>query len=309
MSRWVTRLGLWLTGPVASPDGGLLDRSFAIAQAAEKAGYDSLWVSDSIHALDRPTIGVSQAYDAYSLLGALAPNTRSIRLGAFPSGVADRAPAVLAKIVTGLDVISHGRSVLSLLSSSERDGKDGGRLAEEIQICRAVLDDDLPEFSGRHYQIHGAINRPRPVQREGVPVVVVIESGDGEWSPVRSEGLRIAARYADAVVVGGDADVLSEVSNVVKSATRDHGGQARSNSIKVIWAGELAPDHGATLDGSPTLTAALAAQQLRDRLRAGADGCIVCLNGLDPIETIAQMGPAISEVPGGASAKSRSQAP
>jgi alkanesulfonate monooxygenase SsuD/methylene tetrahydromethanopterin reductase-like flavin-dependent oxidoreductase (luciferase family) len=272
-----------------------------VAQAAEEAGFDSLWVSDSIRPLDRLTIEGSPIYEAYSLLGALATQTRSIRLGALPSGVVGRAPAVLAKIVTGLDVISHGRSILSLFSLP--DAADDDRLAEEIQVCRAVLDDDLPEFSGRHLQINGAVNRPRPMQWEGVPVVVVIESGDDGWSPARSEGLRIAARYADAVVVDGDVEALSEVADVVKSAPHEQDQHSHSRSIEVIWAGELVPDDHAIIDGTPTLPAVVAAQRLKDRLRAGADGCIFRLNSVSPLETIAQVGPALSEVVRGTSDK------
>jgi alkanesulfonate monooxygenase SsuD/methylene tetrahydromethanopterin reductase-like flavin-dependent oxidoreductase (luciferase family) len=272
-----------------------------VAQAAEEAGFDSLWVSDGIRPLDRLTIEGSPIYEAYSLLGALATKTRSVRLGALPSGVVGRAPAVLAKIVTGLDVISHGRSILSLFSPS--DAANGDRLAEEIQICRAVLDDDLPEFSGRHLQINGAVNRPRPMQWEGVPVVVVVESGDVGWSPARSEGLRIAARYADAVVVDGDLEALSEVADVVKSAPHEQDQHSRSRSIEVIWAGELVPDHHATVDGTPTRPSEVVAQQLRERLWAGADGCIIRLNSVSAPETIAQMGPALSEIVRGMSAK------
>lgn len=305
----MTRLGVWLAEPFPSADDHSFAGSFALAQAAEEAGFDSLWVSDNIVRLDRPTIEVSRAHEAYSLLGALATRTRSIRLGAFPSGVAGRAPAVLAKIVTGLDVISHGRAILSVVSSSTSDGGDGDRLTEEIQVCRAILDKGLPEFSGRYYQIQGAMNQPKPLQHSGVPVVVVIESSDNDWHPAQSAGLRIAARYADAVVViGGDAELLGEVADVVKSAPHDQGEHSRSDSIEVIWAGNLVPDHGATVDGGPSaVTAALAAQQLRDRLRAGADGYIVCLNSLDALETIAQVGPALSEVARGMSAKPRSQ--
>ena len=243
------------------------------------------------------------SHEAYSLLGALATRTRSIHLGAFPSGVAGRAPAVLAKIVTGLDVVSHGRAILSVVSSSESDGKDGDRLAEEIQVCRSVLGDGLAEFSGHHYQIQGAINQPRPSQRAGVPVVVVIESSGIEWNAARSAGLRIASRYADAVVViGGDVRVLGEVADVVKSTNHDRGEHSPSDSIEVIWAGDLISAHSGTFDGAPTTTAALAVQQLRDRLRAGADGCIVSVNSFDSLETIAQVGPALSEVARGTSA-------
>jgi alkanesulfonate monooxygenase SsuD/methylene tetrahydromethanopterin reductase-like flavin-dependent oxidoreductase (luciferase family) len=298
----VTRLGIWLTEPDPAQGGGAFDGMSNVAQAAEAVGFDSLWVSDSTRPLDRLTIDRSPIFEAYSLLGALATKTRSIRLGALPSAGSGRAPAVLAKIVTGLDVISHGRSILSLFSPS--DAPNGDRLAEEIRVCRAVLDDDVPEFAGRHYQINGAVNRPKPMQRDGVPVVVVIESGDGGRSPDRSEGLRIAARYADAVVVNGDLDAIGEVADVVRSSPHARDQNSRSGSTEVIWVGELVRDHG-TADSPPTLTSELATQQLKHRFRAGADGCIIRLDGENPLETIAQMGPALSDVVGDMPTKSR----
>lgn len=301
----MTRLGVWIAEPFSSAEDHPFAASIALAQAAEESGFDSLWVSDNVRDLDHPTAAVPRAHEAYSLLGALAPKTRSIRLGAFPAGVVGRAPAVLAKVVTGLDVISHGRAILSVVSSPESDGKDGDRLTEEIQVCRAVLDDDLPEFIGRHYRVQGAFNQPRPLQRAGIPIVVIIESDDDSWSPARSAGLRIAGRYADAVVVGGNAALLGEVADIVKSAPRDQREYARPGSTEVIWAGKLAPGHAATVGEPTAVSAALAAQQFRERLRAGADGCIICLTSLDALETIAQVGPGLSEVVRGTSAEPR----
>ena len=52
--------------------------------------------------------------EAYTLLGALAARTRRVQLGTLVTGVTYRNPAILAKIVTTLDVISRGRAVLGI---------------------------------------------------------------------------------------------------------------------------------------------------------------------------------------------------
>ena len=49
--------------------------------------------------------------EAYTLLGALAARTKTVKLGTLVTGVTYRNPAILAKIVTTLDVISNGAGV------------------------------------------------------------------------------------------------------------------------------------------------------------------------------------------------------
>src|SRR5664279_6125836 len=110
----------------------MLARAAAVAEAAERAGFDSLFVSESPGSPTRllPTdagrspVPRGDAFELYSLLGALAARSRSLHLGAVPFGAERRAPAVLAKIVTTVDVISHGRGVLALGWEAEPGGQE-----------------------------------------------------------------------------------------------------------------------------------------------------------------------------------------
>src|SRR5690349_680736 len=97
--------------------GGLFDRVKDIARAAEESGFDSIWAQDHFYQAPVPGIGRrpdEPVLEAYTLLGALAACTGSVRLGTTVSGVTFRNPALLAKMVTTLDVVSAGRAVLGL---------------------------------------------------------------------------------------------------------------------------------------------------------------------------------------------------
>jgi hypothetical protein len=110
----VTRLGLQIpsfTYP-GVPDEQLFERVAAIATTAEESGFDSVWVMDHFYQI--PGVGPrgDPMLEAYTLLGGLAARTRFARLGTMVTGVTYRNPALLAKRVTTLDVMSGGRAIL-----------------------------------------------------------------------------------------------------------------------------------------------------------------------------------------------------
>jgi alkanesulfonate monooxygenase SsuD/methylene tetrahydromethanopterin reductase-like flavin-dependent oxidoreductase (luciferase family) len=245
-------IGVWLRPPTADTDvSDLLDRAAAVAGAPGQAGFGSLWVSESTG-----TSGIRTAYEAYSLLGALAVRTDGIRLGVVADGDERRAPSILAKIVTSVDVISHGRAVLSL-DGDCASGPDAERLFEALTVCRSVLEDVLPTYAGRIYSVDAAINRPAPVQAGGVPVVVFLH-GSG---PARAPLLETAARLADAVVVDGGADGVREACRVVESQTAV--ATTRGTAVEVL--GRI---------DDPTV-GALTADRVAQLRSAGATGCLV----------------------------------
>ncbi len=196
--------GLWLVGSGAGPAGHLLGQVTAAARAAEEEGLGGLWVDES-----PPTTRDGPRYEPYSLLGALAVGTERISLGAFPRAAGRRPPSVLAKIVTGVDVISHGRAVLTLAGDGTAGAAGVTRLDEALQVCRAVLCEERPEFAGRAYSVAGAVNRPAPVRAGGVPLVVAAGGGGEGFAAVCD----VAGRRADAVVVAA-ADVATAVRRV-----------------------------------------------------------------------------------------------
>ncbi len=250
-------VGLWLEPPAAGTLG-VLDRAADASAACERAGLGSLWVSES----PGPP-GAGTLYEAYSLLGALAVRSERVRLGVVAEGTERRAPSILAKIVTGVDVISHGRGVLAL-DGDCTTGSDAERLSEALIVSRAVLVDELPTYAGRIYSVDGAVNRPAPVQSGGVPIVVFLH-GSG---PGRGAMFDVAARTADAVVVDGGADG-------VRDACRYLGDRAGERSeplgpLEVLGRTEAGAD-GSGAIGRPT------ADEVGAIRRAGATGCLVGL--------------------------------
>src|SRR6266487_2078104 len=146
------------------PDDRLFEAVAGIATTAEDSGYDSVWVMDHFYQLP-PLGGPSQPMlEAYTLLGALGARTERVRLGTLVTGVTYRNPALLAKMITTLDVITRGRAILGIGAAwydvehvgygfafpSARERLD--RLEEAVQICRAMFRDERPAFKGRYYE-------------------------------------------------------------------------------------------------------------------------------------------------------------
>ncbi len=88
-----------------------------IAQAADDAGFASLWVMDHFFQMDMPQMGLKPEepmFDGYTALAYMAAVTKNVRLGTMVTGVNYRHPGHLIKIVTGLDVLSGGRADLGI---------------------------------------------------------------------------------------------------------------------------------------------------------------------------------------------------
>jgi len=130
-----------------------------------------------------------------------------------------RNPALLAKMVTTLDVISGGRAILGIGAAWHDIEHEGlgfdfppagerlDRLDEALQICRAMFREESPTFDGRYYRIHGATNVPRPLQAGGPPILV---AGGGE-----KRTLRLVALYADACNITGDLAMIRHKIDVL----------------------------------------------------------------------------------------------
>ena len=182
---------------------------------------DHLFQIPGIGAVDEPM------FEAYTLLGGLAARTRRARLGAMVTGVTYRNPALLAKEVTTLDVLSGGRAVLGIGAAwfeAEHQGlgfafpplsERFDRLEEALIICRAMFTEDAPSFAGRYYRIDGAVNRPRPVQRGGPPILI---GGGGE-----RRTLRLVAEHGDACNLFGDVATVGHKLEVLARHCEDVG--------------------------------------------------------------------------------------
>jgi F420-dependent oxidoreductase-like protein len=197
----MTRLGYQIpnfTYPGVGPDR-LFDAIAAQAAAADRSGFDTVLVMDHFYQL--PMLGTPDRYmlECYALLSALARETSTVRLSALVTGNTYRNPALLAKAVTTLDIVSGGRGQLGIGAGwfeleHESLGFEFGtftdrfeKLEESLQIVLPMLRGERPTFEGRHYSVREAVNEPPPVGR--IPVMI---GGGGE-----RKTLRMVARYAD----------------------------------------------------------------------------------------------------------------
>jgi F420-dependent oxidoreductase-like protein len=183
------------------PPSDLFEHLAELAVAAERARFDLVTVMDHFYQIRGVGSETEPMLEAYTTLAALAARTNRIRLGTLVTGVTYRNPALLAKMVTTLDVISGGRAVLGIgaaWNESEHQGygyvfppirERMQRLDEALNIARLMFTQERPSFSGRYYRIEQALNSPRPVQPGGPKILV---GGGGE-----KRTLRLAAQYAD----------------------------------------------------------------------------------------------------------------
>ena len=197
----MTRLGYQIpnfTYPGVGPDR-LFDTVAAQAAAADRSGFDTVLVMDHFYQL--PMIGSPDQYmlECYALLAALARETETVRLGALVTGNTYRAPTLLAKAVTTLDIVSGGRAQLGIGAGwfeleHESLGFEFGtftdrfeKLEEALQIITGMFAGERPSLDGEHYTVSEAINEPPPIGR--IPVLI---GGSGE-----KKTLRMVAQYAD----------------------------------------------------------------------------------------------------------------
>ena len=244
------------------PDAELFDAIADRAVAAEEAGFRSVWVMD--HFLQLPPLGGPDQpiLEAYTLLGALAALTARVQLGTLVTGVTYRNPALLAEMVTTLDVISGGRAILGIGGAwydvehealgfeYPRDGERLDRLEEAVQICRAMFREDHVTFTGKHYRVADARNLPRPLSAGGPRIMI---GGGGE-----KRTLKLVATYADACNIAGGVDVVRHKIDVLHRHCADVGRDP--SEVEVTW---MAPF---LLTESPEQTDAT-----REMVRAGAD--------------------------------------
>ncbi|HZQ27063.1 MAG TPA: LLM class F420-dependent oxidoreductase [Acidimicrobiales bacterium] len=179
----------------------LFERVSAIARTAEESGFDTVMVMDHFYQLPQLGPPTNEMFEAYTLLGALAARTSRVNLGTLVTGVTYRNPAILAKEVTTLDVVSGGRAFLGIGAAwYEAEHQALGvdfppvaerfeRLEEALHITRAMFRGERPTFEGKHYRVRDAINSPAPVRPGGPPVMI---GGSGE-----RKTLRLAAQHAD----------------------------------------------------------------------------------------------------------------
>ncbi|MDQ6719591.1 MAG: LLM class F420-dependent oxidoreductase [Candidatus Dormibacteraeota bacterium] len=298
------------------PNDGLFDRVAQNAKAAEKAGFDLVTVMDHLYQIRGIGPETDPMMEAYTTLSALATQTSRVMLGTLVTGVTYRNPALLAKQVTTLDVISKGRAILGIGAAWNEDEHSGygfefppigqrmDRLDEALTIAKLMFTQDRPSFEGKYYRIDRALNVPRPVQPGGPKILI---GGTGE-----RRTLRLLAQHGDiGHWFGGHLDELKRKKQVFEehceAVNRDPSEVRLTLGLTLVLA-ENEKDSAALIAGltperramATTATVPQAAELIGKYLEAGFRGFTFNNNVLQTDESIALAGELIKVVRGSA---------
>ncbi len=216
------------------------DRTVEIARQAEGLGFDSLWAFDHFHTTPKPTDELT--FESFTLLAALAARTQRAQIGHIVACAGFRNPALTAKMISTIDVISGGRAMLGIGAGWKQEewAAYGYRfpptaerldmLHDQLEVIRRMFGTGRAEYVGKHASVAGAINEPKGAQARAIPILV---GGNG-----RERTWRLAARVADelnldAVPPSDLPEAMKVIADRCREVDRDPGTLAVS--VHVWW--------------------------------------------------------------------------
>jgi probable F420-dependent oxidoreductase len=157
-----------------------------LAQAAEAAGFESLWVADHVVLPDpplpqRPMMPTMRLLDPIVMLTYIAALTTRIRLATGVIVLPQRQPLVLAKQLASLDVLSNGRLIFGFgVGWCEPEFQAlgvpfvhrGSRGDDYLAAMRAIWTQDKPTHRGPFAAFAGVQAQPQPLQRPTPPLII-----------------------------------------------------------------------------------------------------------------------------------------
>jgi probable F420-dependent oxidoreductase len=195
----------------------------ALAERAEKLGFESIWVGDSL--LARPR------HDPLTLLAAVAARTQKVELGTAVLLPALRNPVVLAQQIATLDQISQGRYILGVGIASDNApiraefvaagvpfDKRVGRMLEGLRLCRELWTGKPVNWSGR-WIVENSVLGPTPHRPGGPPIWI--------GGMVRAARERVGRLYdgwfPNAPDAKGWGEQFREIQDIAREAGRKPG--------------------------------------------------------------------------------------
>jgi F420-dependent oxidoreductase-like protein len=219
-------------------------RTVSVARQADRLGFESIWLFDHFHTVPRPTDEIT--FESFSSLAALAALTERVRLGHVVICNGFRNPALVAKMAATLDTISRGRFELGIGAGWKREewlayGYGFPETAERLAMLHDALEvigrmlepgrTTHATYDGRHHRVAGARNVPKPIQPNGMPIMVGGNGPNVTW--------RLAARYADELNVDGlSPDEVREALPTIRARCEEIDRDPDSLAVSVhIWWG------------------------------------------------------------------------
>ncbi len=283
--------GLVMRGD-APPD---VEPLMAMAEMAEQAGLDSVWVGDSLTAKPR--------LEPLATLAAVAMRTRRVRLGTAVMLAGLRHPVGLAQAAATVDAISGGRLVLgagvggAFNEAQRQEWRNAGvdparrasRFEEVVEIASRLTRGERVDFAGRHFALDGVSVRPRAASADGVPFLVACH-----WRAGRDRQFRRAARLgAGFMSISDYPDEYALVVDKVRGYVAERGGDPEKAEASFYMTVNINADerkaadeadaflrmyYGANIWGDrwgPFGGAAAVAERIADYRRAGAQTIVV----------------------------------
>jgi F420-dependent oxidoreductase-like protein len=263
------------------------DDVLATWKEAEALGFDSAWVYD--HFI--PIFGNSEGpcLEGWTMLAALAAQTSRLKIGVLVTGNTYRNPALLAKMATTVDHVSHGRLLLGIGAGwFEHDHSAYGypfgntkerarKLREALQVITKLWSEDHPSFAGKYYTLDKAPFAPKNVQTPHPPIVI---GGQGkQWI------VPLVARYGDGwnAVSGVSPDGIRERRAIIEAECKKIGRSPCPSYVSALLplvaitdiplAGPVVRLGARAIVGKETAQSILADSPaaIQDRIRAYAD--------------------------------------
>ena len=201
--------------------------------------FDSIWVYDHFHTV--PTPALQTTFEAWTITAALSRDTQRVNIGQMVTCNGYRNPALLAKMGSTVDVLSHGRLYFGFGAGwYEHEWRAYGygfpetrermrAFREGCDIIYKMWTEDYPEYQGQMYTIDKPINQPRSA-RQPHPSFWI--GGGGEQVT-----LKLVAKYADACNIGGEPDSIAHKLGVLRghceALDRDYDAIIKSSNMNV----------------------------------------------------------------------------
>jgi F420-dependent oxidoreductase-like protein len=214
--------------------------------------FESGWTFDHFYPIWAGSDG--PCLEGWTTLTALAQATRRVRIGTLVTGIHYRHPAVLANMVSTLDIISGGRLELGIGAgwNEQESGAYGielgtprersDRFEEACEVLVGLLSEETTTFKGQYYQLTDARNEPKGPQKPHPPICI---GGSGE-----KRTLRTAARFAQHWnSVGGTPEDFARKVEILHGHCADVGRDPK----------EILLSSHIVFDGDPAASAASAA--------------------------------------------------
>lgn len=211
------------------------DRVFRMAERAEAAGLDSVWVGDSLIAKPR--------LEPLATLGALATRTSRVRLGTAVLLPALRHPVLMAQTMATVDLISGGRLIVGAGVGGAFNAEQRGewaaagvdptrrarRFEEMVEICKGLGSGQPYSHDGRHFALDSVTMLPAATQHlnggGGIPWLLATHHRARQPAQIDR-----AARIGDGIIAISDtpsefAEVIAQVDAKAEEFGRDTAGR------------------------------------------------------------------------------------